>query len=240
MGWKRAPKGCRGHTSESVSLILGNLAHFSHLYLEKQFMIPRKRLISATLALSLLIFASACTPKPFLKVQYQLPPQSNALKGEKVALTVSDMRNEESILTETAKNSLKEFDGTFSMVVVRDDGSGDLIGVYDLDSFLTEVFQQRLKNEGIQVVKLTDVEAPELKIEIIEFQLDLVGRKWIVSMNYRANLLENGGVLSKESVSGQAERLKVRAKSDAEKILSELLSDIVNKLNLVRLFQQAR
>ena len=199
-----------------------------------------KRLIPAILTLSLVILASACTPKPFLKVQYQLPPQSNALKGEKVALTVTDLRNEESILTETAKNSLKEFDGTFSMVVVRDDGSGDLIGVYDLDSLLTEVFQQRLKNEGIQVTKLADVEVPELKIEIVEFQLDLAGRKWVVSMNYRANLLENGRLLSKESVSGEAERLKVRAKSDAEKILSELLSDIVNKLNLARLFQQAR
>ena len=126
------------------------------------------------------------------------------------------------------------------MVVVRDDGSGNLIGVYDLNSFLTEVFQQRLKNESIQVAELADSDVPELKIEILEFQLDLVGSKWVVSMNYRASLLENGRLLSKESVSGEAERLKVRKKSDAEKVLSELLSDIVNKLNLVRLFQQAR
>ena len=200
----------------------------------------RKRLIPAILTLSLVILATACTPKPFLKVQYQLPPQSNTLKGEKVALTVSDMRENKSILTETAKKSLKEFNGTFSMVVLRDDGSGDLIGIYDLNAFLTEVFQRRLKNEGIQVAGVADSEVPELKIEISEFQLDLVGRKWVASMNYRAELLENGRPLSKESVSGEAERLKVRAKSDAEKILGELLSDIVNKLNLVRLFQQAR
>lgn len=200
----------------------------------------RKRLIPAILTLSLVFLAGACTPKPFLKVQYQLPPQSNTLEGKKVALTVSDMRGKKTILTETARKSLKEFNGTFSLVVVRDDGSGNLIGVYDLNSFLTEVFQQRLKNEGIQVAALADSDVPELKIEILEFQLDLAGRNWVVKMNYRAGLLENGRLLSKESVSGEAERLKVRAKSDAEKILDELLSDIVNKLNLVRLFQQAR
>jgi hypothetical protein len=59
-------------------------------------------------------------------------------------------------------------------------------------------------------------------------------------MNYRASLSDSGGLLSKESVSGEAERLKVRGKSDAEKILGELLSDMVNKLNLESLFQQAR
>ena len=199
----------------------------------------RKRLIPAILTLSLVFLAGACTPKSFLKVQYQLPPQSNTLEGKKVALTVSDMRGKKTILTETARKSLKEFNGTFSLVVVRDDGSGNLVGVYDLNSFLTEVFQQRLKNEGIQVAALADSDVPELKIEILEFQLDLAGRNWVVKMNYRADLLENGRLLSKESVSGEAERLKVRAKSDAEKILDELLSDIVNKLNLVRLFQQA-
>ena len=65
-------------------------------------------------------------------------------------------------------------------------------------------------------------------------------RKWVVKMNYRASLSDSGGLLSKESVSGEAERLKVTGKSDAEKILGELLSDMVNKLNLESLFQQAR
>ena len=104
----------------------------------------------------------------------------------------------------------------------------------------TEVYQQRLQNEGIQVATAADISPPELKIEIMTFQLDFAERKWIVSMNYRASLLNNGNVLSKESVSGEAERLKVMGKSDAEKVLGELLSDMVNKLNLVNLFQQAQ
>jgi hypothetical protein len=135
---------------------------------------------------------------------------------------------------------LKNFNETYSLVVVRENGSGNLIGVYDLVALLTEVFQQRLQNEGIQVAAVTDNVLPELKIEISEFQLNYADRKWVVRMNYRASLSDSGGLLSKESVSGAAERLKVRGKSDAEKILGELLSDMVNKLNLESLFQQAR
>ena len=135
---------------------------------------------------------------------------------------------------------MKNFNETYSLVVVRENGSGNLIGVYDLVALLTEVFQQRLQNEGIQVAAVADNVLSELKIEISEFQLNYADRKWIVRMNYRASLSDSGGVLSKESVSGEAERLKVRGKSDAEKILGELLSDMVNKLNLESLFQQAR
>ena len=200
----------------------------------------KKRWLFTIPALALAFFAGACTPKPFLKVQYQLPSPSSTLEGEKVTLAVSDMRAKEAFLTETAGESLKNFNGTFSLVVLNEDGSGNLVGVYDLVSLLTEVFQRRLKNEGIQVTAVAENALPELKIEITEFQLDLTGRKWIVRMNYRANLLENGSLLSKESVSGEAERSKVMGRSDAEKVLGELLSDMVNKLNLVRLFQPVR
>jgi hypothetical protein len=43
-----------------------------------------------------------------------------------------------------------------------------------------------------------------------------------------------------EAVSGSAERLQLLKKNDAEKVLGELLTDMANKLDLVRLFQQAQ
>ena len=58
-------------------------------------------------------------------------------------------------------------------------------------------------------------------------------------MNYQANLTRNGQLLAKESVEGTAERLKVIGKGDAEKIIGELVSDMVNKLDLSKLLQQA-
>ena len=59
-------------------------------------------------------------------------------------------------------------------------------------------------------------------------------------MSYQAGLSKNQANLAKESVNGSAERLKVMGKSDAEKILGELVSDMVNKMNLTQLFQRAQ
>ncbi len=199
----------------------------------------RKPQVLLVPALILALFASACTSKPFLKVQYQLPSPSRTLEGRQVDLAVSDMRSNQTLITENARKALKNFKGTFSLIVLRKDGSGNLMGAYDLVSLLSEVFRQRLKNEGILAAPVSEGTLPELKIDITEFQLDYADRKWIVNMNYRASLLENGIVLSKESVSGEAERLKVVGKKGAEKLLSELITDVVNKLNLVGLFQQA-
>ena len=78
----------------------------------------RKRWILTIPALVLAFFAGACTPKPFLKVQYQLPSPSSTLEGKKVALAVSDMREKKAFLTENARKSLKDFNGTFSLVVL--------------------------------------------------------------------------------------------------------------------------
>jgi uncharacterized lipoprotein YajG len=193
-----------------------------------------------TPALALVFLTGACAPKAYLKVQYQLPSPSSTLQGQQVALVVADERDKQVFLTESAEKALKNHDGTFSLVVVHEDGSGNLIGAYDLTALLTEVFRQRLNNAGIQVAALGETAGYELRIDVEEFKLDFVDRKWIVSMNYRASLLNNGSLLAGESVSGQAERLKVMGRSDAEKVLSELLSDTVNKLNLVNLFRQVR
>ena len=200
----------------------------------------RKRWALLVPVLVLTFFAGACTSKPFLKVQYQLPSPSRTLAGQQVDLAVSDKRSKHGLVTENARKELKNFKGTFSLIVLREDGSGDLRGAFDLVSLLSEVFRQRLKNEGILATTVAKGTLPELKIDITEFQLDYANRKWIVSMNYRASLSDNGIPLSKESVSGEAERLKVMGKKGAEKILSELITDVVNKLNLVGLFQQAR
>ena len=72
-----------------------------------------------------------------------------------------------------------------------------------------------------------------------QFDLDLVKRKWIVKMNYQASLIRDGRLTATESVNGSAERLKLTGKSDAEKVLSELITDMVNKLDVTTIFQQA-
>lgn len=200
----------------------------------------RENSILAALTLIITVFSGACSSKPFLKIQYQLPSATRAFDGQKVSLSVTDVRKDGVLLTENAKKSLKGFKGSFSLVVLRQDGSGNLVGAYDLNSLLIEVFKQRLENSGLQVITAQDSADPALEIQLKKLKLDLAGRKWIISMSYQARLNDSGNLLASESINGSAERLKVIGKSEAEKIISELLTDMVNRLDLVKLFQQVQ
>ena len=203
-------------------------------------MITSKRAVLAKAALILLFLAGACSSKPFLIVHYQLPSPSDALAGKEVRPIVSDLRENKAFLSENAKKSIKQFNETYSLVAVNQDGSGNLIGIYEIDTLLSELFKQRLTNLGIRVPPPTNDSEYELEINLQDFKIDLAGRKWIMNMSYQANLLKDGRLLGTESVSGSAERVKVMGKSDAEKLMGELMSDMVNKLEMTKLFQQAR
>jgi len=202
-------------------------------------MVINKRLVTAAL-LFMATLIIACASKPFLKVQYQLPPSSTALTGESLFLQISDQRIDQTFLSSNAKNALKNFNGTYSLVVLRNDGSGNLIGAYDLNSLWREIFKQRLANEGVTVFASKESSNTSLEIQIKEFKLDIVNRKWMLQMSYQAALSRDNTTLAKETINGSAERLKVMGKSDAEKILGELVTDMVNKLDVARLYQQAR
>ncbi len=196
---------------------------------------------SLSLSLGILaILVGACAPKPFLKVKYQMPSTSTALTGETISLSISDRRKDSAFLGNSAKKSIKNFDGTFSLLILRDDGSGNLIGAYDIGSLLKEIFKRRLENEGAKVSATADTAKARLGIELEEFKLDVVDRKWVLRMSYRAGLSRHTGVLAEESVSGSAERVKVMGKTDAEIILGELVTDVVNKLDVATLFQKTQ
>ena len=199
-----------------------------------------KRTMFTASTLILLILAAGCSSKPFLVVHYQLPEPSDTSEVRDISLTVSDIRENKAFLSESAKKSLRNFNDTYSLVVQKTDGSGNLLGIYEIDALLSEVFKKRLENRGMQVTAPGDQTEYELVIKLKEFKLDLVGQKWIISMNYQADLTKNYDLRAMESVSGNAERLKVISESDAEKVLGELLTDMVNKLDLANLFQQAR
>jgi ABC-type uncharacterized transport system auxiliary subunit len=192
------------------------------------------------LTLVLLTLAAGCSSKQFLVVHYQLPEPPDTLEVGDVYLTVSDVRENKAFLSENAQRSLRNFNDTYSLVVQQADGSGNLLGIYEINTLLLQVFNKRLENMGMQVTAPADQAEYELEIKLKEFKLDLVGQKWIINMNYQADLAKNRDLRAMETVSGSAERLKVISESDAEKVLGELLTDMVNKLDLAKLFQLAR
>ena len=199
-----------------------------------------KHAILAAAAMILLFITGACSNKPFLVVQYQLPSSTDTLAGKEVSQVITDDRETKIFLSESAKKSFRDFNETYSLVVLKEDGSGDLLGIYEIDALFNEIFKQRLNNLGLKVSPPANQSEYEFEIKLKEFKLDLAERKWVVNMSYQANLSKNSRLLAMESVAGSAERLKVMGHSDAEKLIGELLTDMVNKLDLVKLFQQAQ
>ena len=205
---------------------------------EDEFMIPispRIRTISIILIVGVL--SSFCASKNFLAVNYQLPMESVDLQDPRVVLTVKDMREDTRIVTPSAKKALKNFTGHFALIVAQKNKKDTLVGAYSLNSMVREIFYQRLNNAGVQVVTEEDIGIPTVEIVLKEFLLDLANRKWIITMNYQANLIKQDRVVIGEKIAGSAERLRVISGKNAELLIGDLISDVVNRLNLNEFLQ---
>jgi hypothetical protein len=196
---------------------------------------PRIRAISIILVVGVL--SSFCASKNFLAVNYQLPTESVELKDARVALRVKDKREDPRIVTPSAKKALKNFTGHFALIVAQENKEDRLVGAFSLSSMIREIFYHRLKNAGVQVVAEEDIGAPMVEIVLKEFKLDLVNRKWVITMSYQANLIKENRVVGGEKITGSAERLRIISGKNAEIIIGELVSDVVNRLDLNEFLQ---
>ncbi|MCJ7596271.1 MAG: hypothetical protein MUO52_16005 [Desulfobacterales bacterium] len=181
----------------------------------------------------------SCAPLPFLKVNYRLPSGGDDWKGKKVFLTLQDARSQREIIGAGAKSEFKNYSGEISFSLARGTEPGFKIGVYDVPSLVKQAFKSRLEAGGIKLVLEKGDAEIQLEISLNDFFLDLVDRKWKARMGYEARLIKEGNVLAKQMISGEAERLKVIGRGQADEVLGEIFTDTMNKLDLAKLFQQA-
>jgi hypothetical protein len=174
-----------------------------------------------------------------LNVRYQLPSQSDRLKGREVVLVVEDARMENTILGQGAKEDFENFPGSISLSIARQNKTGPVIGLYGPSALIEEGFRRRLENEGMELVSGRNLGKAELLVVLKEFMLDLVDRRWVVRMGYEAKLLKEGKVLATRTVSGQAERFKLIGRDEADRAVGEIFTDMINRLDVLGLFQSA-
>ena len=196
-----------------------------------------RRITAISIILFIGILSSACASKNFLTVKYQLPPQAVESKEIKVALTVKDIRENPGIATKSAKMALKNFTEHFALIVAQENKNDRLVGAFSLSSMIREIFKHRLENAGVGVAAEEDPSTPLVEIVLKEFKIDLQNRKWIITMNYQANLVKQDRIVAGQTITGTAERMRVVGSKDAEIIVGELVTDVANKLNVKELLQ---
>ncbi len=190
-----------------------------------------------TLLVSLLMVSCASIPE--LQVLYKLPPPSKQLKGRVVALTVDDERALKTVLGKGAEEEFKGFSGNISLSVAGYNEKELKVGIFNAPDLMREAFKRKLENLGVGVLPEKTLGKLELVIVLKEFSLDLVGREWMAKMSYEARLTTAKGAVATQFINGQAERYKLMGRDSADTLMGEIFTDMVNALDLSRLFKQA-
>lgn len=201
-----------------------------------------KSIVSLFIKVSILslltMFIGACAKPYHLYVKYDLPPKSIALEGKKVTLKILDERDSDVIFTEKALKEFDLWDGSFALYHTDKKPKGE-VQTYDLQALFKEVMQKRLEAMGVQVVDDGIDTAPLFEVTLKNLLLDLKDRTWISDINYQAKLTKDNKKIAREKVGGQAERTKVMGKGAGEKLIGEIFSDSVNRLDIEKLFKNA-
>ena len=199
----------------------------------------RRQVIWSAVLLTAFGVASCATTIPELQIQYTLPALSDRLKGRVVSLIIEDQRANMSIIGRGALGDFEGFSNAFALSVAEPNQTGSSVGIFQVSPLLREAFTRRLARSGVKVLPGKQAGAPTLVIGLKEFSLDLAGREWLCKMSYEARLIgENGGVAT-QLINGEARRYKVIGRDAADALMGEVFTDMVNSLNVARLFEQA-
>jgi len=197
-----------------------------------------KKVLNRMVALPLiaLLLMAGCASTSYIEVTYQLPSPAQSVGPKTVSLQVVDQRTRATIAGPNAQKELEYFTGLFSLYVAREGQKPDLIGAFDLAQLFKEALKRRLESEGFTVLDTQAADQPYLEIQLQKFILDREGKNWKADLAYKAVTSKADRMLTNQNVSGSAERLKIVGTRDAEKLLGEIFSDMINKLDPEKLF----
>jgi hypothetical protein len=187
-----------------------------------------------------ILLLSGCTPRTYLMVDYMVLPDSNVLEGQQVRLKINDLRKDMQVLTSAAAREFEGFNGRYSLAWKMPNRDRVLAGEYDLQGLFRETFRKRLENLGVTVVHESDAQAPLFQINLYQLKVDIQRRNWRTAVTYEATLSKDDNLIAKQEIKGSAQRAKIIGRKGADTVLSELYTDMINRLNILRLFEQAK
>jgi len=177
----------------------------------------------------------ACATLPSMNVTYRTMPQSNILEGREIYFRFIDKRSDKDIIGEGAKEIYKYFAGSINFIVSKGKKDKSFVGIYEAESLFKDAFSIYLENMGLRLLPEPKPGIPELAIKLHDFVLDLSGRRWVTRIVYEAEFIHDGDVLIRE-FRGEGEKLRISGLTQADQVVSETFTDMVNQLDVKRMF----
>ena len=187
-----------------------------------------------------LFFYISCAGRCYLLVDYQVPNATQKLKGLTIRLNIKDQREPQTFLTPAASDQFPQFSGIFSLAWIMPNQERILAGEHQVPALFQTTFKKRLTDHGIGTTDDDNTAVPLLTIRINQFTLDSKNHKWIAELAYDAVLSQPSHPTAKESIHGNAERVQVIGRKGADTVISEIFSDVINRLDLLKLFKSAQ
>ncbi len=181
----------------------------------------------------------SCVGREYLIVDYTIPPMTQRLRDQSVRLQIDDRREDRRIMTPTAAAKFQDFNDRYSLAWVTPDKGRILAGEHDLAALFKKAFEKRLALAGAITKPASSVQDPLLAIALDAFTIDLQGQKWVAEVSYTATLTQEGHPVTKEQVRGNAERVRIIGRKGADMVISDIFTEVVNRLNLEALFRKA-
>ncbi len=186
-----------------------------------------------------LLFIEGCAGRAYLIVDYTVTPRSQYLKGQSVVIEVEDLRKNKAVMEPRALRAFPDFQNRYGLAWIMPNRQRILAGEHDLSDLFKQAFKKRLERLGASVVQDMDPSIPVFKVSMNSVRIKLIGVKWYATVSCTAGLVVNERRVAGETVTGNAERVRVIGRKGADVVLSNIFTDVVNRIDVVKLFQQA-
>ena len=177
----------------------------------------------------------ACATLPSMNVTYKTMPKSNILEGREIYFRFIDKRSDKDIIGQGAKEIYKHFSGNINFIVSKGKKDESLVGVYEAESLFKNALAIYLENMGLRLLPEPKPGIPELAIKLHDFVLDLSARRWVARIVYEAEFIQDGSVLVRK-FRGEGKKHRVYGLTQADQVMSETFTDIVNQLGVKKMF----